>query len=102
MQTMTICPRCSGKGSIPQFGHNYEGVCFQCRGLGKIKVARKDAHVPHKDASAIQCLFFADMNRARTMPGPDLWCIPQRARAKAIEEFLTVAAYWETRAHEVM
>ena len=45
MQTMTICPRCSGKGSIPQFGHNYEGVCFQCRGLGKIKVARKDAHV---------------------------------------------------------
>lgn len=30
----TLCRRCKGTGFIPQFSHFYNGVCFNCRGVG--------------------------------------------------------------------
>lgn len=30
------CPRCSGRGFIPRFGHIFKGMCFQCKGTGKV------------------------------------------------------------------
>lgn len=29
------CGKCGGSGFIPAFAHVYEGVCFECMGLGK-------------------------------------------------------------------
>lgn len=28
------CPRCNGTGSVPQFKHVQDGVCFRCGGTG--------------------------------------------------------------------
>jgi hypothetical protein len=28
------CPKCDGKGWIPQFQHNQKGICFLCHGTG--------------------------------------------------------------------
>lgn len=28
------CPRCAGKGYLPQFSHRKAGECFQCGGTG--------------------------------------------------------------------
>ena len=30
------CPKCRGDGFIPGFAHISEGICFQCKGSGKI------------------------------------------------------------------
>lgn len=30
------CPKCYGTGNLPGFAHVANGVCFQCRGTGKI------------------------------------------------------------------
>jgi len=33
---MAICPRCGGRGDIPQYAHVAGGVCFLCMGSGEI------------------------------------------------------------------
>lgn len=30
------CPRCQGRGDMPQFQHVAMGVCFKCKGAGKV------------------------------------------------------------------
>jgi DnaJ-class molecular chaperone len=34
-QDKNICPRCHGKGKIPNFKHNQKGICFRCWGTGR-------------------------------------------------------------------
>ena len=36
-----ICDRCSGSGSLPQFKHIENGVCFKCRGNGVVQCFSK-------------------------------------------------------------
>jgi hypothetical protein len=31
-----VCTRCNGTGYLPQFKHIEGGVCFKCRGAGKL------------------------------------------------------------------
>jgi DnaJ-class molecular chaperone len=31
------CPKCSGKGKIQSFTHIGGGVCYKCKGYGKVK-----------------------------------------------------------------
>lgn len=28
------CPRCTGRGTLPRYSHNFNGVCFDCKGAG--------------------------------------------------------------------
>jgi Ribonuclease G/E len=32
-----ICPRCRGKGILPEFAHVQHGVCFKCWGKKKLE-----------------------------------------------------------------
>lgn len=32
------CFKCAGKGTIEGFGHVAQGVCFQCKGTGKLTI----------------------------------------------------------------
>ena len=41
------CPRCQGRGDMPQFAHIAMGVCFKCKGTTTIM-----AWVPKKEAAA--------------------------------------------------
>jgi len=34
---MSVCLRCNGDGSIPEYNHHFDGVCFQCKGSGEPK-----------------------------------------------------------------
>ena len=36
------CPKCHGKGYIPYYGFNYNGVCFKCGGSGNDKTHSDD------------------------------------------------------------
>lgn len=36
MTKLFTCPKCGGSGHISQFNHVEAGVCFQCRGTGKV------------------------------------------------------------------
>lgn len=31
------CPNCNGKGYIPHYDYNCQGVCFKCNGTGRIE-----------------------------------------------------------------
>lgn len=48
----TTCPRCDGKGRIPEYGFIADGVCFRCSGSGV--VAAKPAKV--NKYSQIKCM----------------------------------------------
>lgn len=37
---MIKCNKCDGKGTIDGFSHIANGICFQCKGCGKIKEAK--------------------------------------------------------------
>jgi hypothetical protein len=36
------CGKCNGTGYIPGFAHVAEGVCFDCMGLGKWFIVKKE------------------------------------------------------------
>ncbi len=36
---LVTCGRCSGKGFVRGFEHIHDGVCYDCRGAGKVKVS---------------------------------------------------------------
>lgn len=42
---LITCPRCSGSGRIPQHSHVEAGVCFACRGDGKVSRAGADRYL---------------------------------------------------------
>jgi len=31
-----VCPRCGGRGDLPQYSHIQNGICFRCGGSGEI------------------------------------------------------------------
>ena len=33
---MYICPRCDSQGTIKEYSHIRDGICFQCSGKGKV------------------------------------------------------------------
>ena len=35
-QVKVICPNCNGKGEIPHYHYNCDGICFRCLGKGYI------------------------------------------------------------------
>jgi hypothetical protein len=35
------CSKCYGKGNIKAFGHVQGGICFNCKGTGKVNAPRK-------------------------------------------------------------
>ena len=37
------CPRCSGNGYIQAFAHVEAGICFKCRGIGTVEIAKAQA-----------------------------------------------------------
>jgi hypothetical protein len=39
-QHLVECPRCMGRGVIEAFGHYANGVCFQCKGEGKVRAPK--------------------------------------------------------------
>ena len=34
---MKNCPRCSGKGFLEGYRHIENGICFECKGTGKVE-----------------------------------------------------------------
>lgn len=34
---MKTCPKCNGKGYIAGFGYRDGGICYDCKGTGKVK-----------------------------------------------------------------
>lgn len=44
--TLTTCPRCDGRGSIKQFARIHDGLCFQCKGHGKIEAPKQQQQQP--------------------------------------------------------
>lgn len=44
-----VCPKCNGKGYIPEYGHIASGVCFLCNGRGYIDRAGKPAQLRLKN-----------------------------------------------------
>ena len=58
----TACPRCSGKGNIPEYGFIAEGVCFRCGGSGRV-VERKPGK--YAQVNAIHCKTAAEAHAFR-------------------------------------
>lgn len=37
----TPCPKCDGRGVIPQYNHIDDGTCYTCKGRGRVKASQK-------------------------------------------------------------
>jgi RecJ-like exonuclease len=61
---MTTCPRCDGKGHIPEYGFIANGVCFRCGGSGEV-VYRKPTVNKYAQVNAMHCKTAAEAHAFR-------------------------------------
>lgn len=92
------CGRCAAEGALPEYGHVYDGVCFECGGRGIHAYADTLEKAQRKARSGRA----AEMRAAAKQAIADAeWAAGEAARVEAAHaEALTMHAVWEAKQAE--